>query len=53
MLSDVAANFLQNVNKISQISLKYSNLGITLCKIVEILRNSGHKLVVVVFFNFC
>ena len=29
-----------HVNTISQISMKYSNLGISLCKILEILRNS-------------
>ena len=32
---------LQNFSKISQISLKYENLDITLSEIIEILRNSG------------
>ena len=32
---------LQNFGKISQISLKYENLDITLSEIIEILRNSG------------
>ena len=38
------AIFASEFCKISQISLKYENLGITLSEIIEILRNSGNNL---------
>ena len=41
IFNEFAAKFLQNFRKFSQISLKYSNLGIIHSKIVEILRDSG------------
>ena len=39
--SNFASEFCKNFGKISQISLKYENLDITLSEIIEILRNSG------------